>query len=205
MFLDRSVKPSRLSFRRDRTRSSWGFALLLAATTTALAIDVLRDWPVGELATIPSPSLSSEDLPLAADGDRPSVESTPDSSAQPPNPQPSPVPRRGAIATLVNAKLANYGRDVPDLPATVSAQQIEFPDLAYPRSQQRQDEQLLILSVLVAPNGNPQLIAVYPEHLSPSYSDLARQVLENWEFQPAEMGDRPVASLLDLYLKLDPL
>ncbi|WP_071517359.1 hypothetical protein [Geitlerinema sp. PCC 9228] len=111
----------------------------------------------------------------------------------------------GVTANILASRLADPNRDIPDRPAKPNP---THGNAVFYLSEGETDfGRVMVITVLVEADGSSHVIAVHSqqgETISSNhpYQRIARSLVEKWQFQPAQTAGQPVASLLDVEVKL---
>lgn len=111
--------------------------------------------------------------------------------------------------TIMQVKSANDGKDVTDAGERAIARPITdsrtFADMVYPSQIGLNLGETVTLLVLVDKQGNPTPQSVLQGGRTAEYNELAKQLLQQFQFQPAQQEGQNVDTLIQVELRIDAL
>ena len=114
---------------------------------------------------------------------------------------------KGVMLTVQNFRLGNGARDIPDKTAQPKLASGKFPNVVYLSGVKSSLGQVVVLRLLVTSQGKVDLnfmqILAGPNNLD--YQQLAKNLIKDWEFEPAYLKGQPVDSLLDITIAIEAL
>jgi hypothetical protein len=161
-------------------------------------------------ATSPKPSASPQTTSASKPTRSPAQNSDSSSPAKPPGKVQGAESQQGGslVATLSDIHLANGGTDVPDQLAKPRQQEKRFSGVGYPAKAGLSPNQVVVLQVLllIDHTGQPQVQTAQMIQGSNGVNaeQLAREIIQNWKFQPATQAGQAVDSLLKVVLTVNP-
>lgn len=115
----------------------------------------------------------------------------------------------GVAVTIMQVKSANDGKDVTDAGERAIARPITdsrtFADMVYPSQIGLNLGETVTLLVLVDKQGNPTPQSVLQGGRTAEYNELAKQLLQQFQFQPAQQEGQNVDTLIQVELRIDAL
>ncbi|MBD1933702.1 MULTISPECIES: hypothetical protein [Cyanophyceae] len=155
--------------------------------------------------TIPPPAPASTSPPA------PAAPNPIPSAPPPPNPGNS-LPGEssqgaGVVASFINVRSGNGGRDEPSQLAEPQRSQKQFSDLNYPATQTPREPLVLEVRLLISENGQAEVISTNVVQGSGNFAadQFVRGIIQDWKFNPAISEGQPVQSLLDVSIRVSPL
>jgi TonB family protein len=103
---------------------------------------------------------------------------------------------------LLDYRLGNADRDIPDQTAFPRQHQLVFSKIANAPPLRHPINQVIRLRVLVTRTGNVRILKILQSTGSPSLDQIAQRMLRRWPFEPARQNQQPVDSLLDIKLQI---
>ncbi|MBD1832661.1 hypothetical protein H6F61_08100 [Cyanobacteria bacterium FACHB-472] len=114
----------------------------------------------------------------------------------------------GVVASFINVRSGNGGRDEPSQLAEPQRSQKQFSDLNYPATGQTPREPLVLeVRLLISENGQAEVISTNVVQGSGNFAadQFVRGIIQDWKFNPAISEGQPVQSLLDVSIRVSPL
>ena len=168
----------------------------------------------GEASSTP-PTAAPDPTPAAPGaGTEPSPGNSPSSEVGRPQLPVVPVTAQrgegGGIKIMVlDVTDANQGRDVTDVgERAIARPQVTsqpLPDIVYPASIELNLGQSVQLLVLVDRSGNAKAIEVLQGSKVEDLDNLAKELIQKIQFEPALQAGQPVESLVNVTVRIDPL
>ncbi|HEY9692163.1 MAG TPA: hypothetical protein V6D15_08165 [Oculatellaceae cyanobacterium] len=113
----------------------------------------------------------------------------------------------GLVATLSNIRAANRGKDIPEKLAKPYQQEKQFDYIPLPSSKETTNQAVVLqVVVLIDDTGKPEVQSTQVLQGSQTIDSqqLAQDLIKDWKFEPAYQGNKPVYSLLQVVLTLQP-
>jgi hypothetical protein len=115
----------------------------------------------------------------------------------------------GIVATLSNIRLVDATRDVPTQQAKPKLEEKQISSISYLPQLSKNLDGVLVLQVtlLIDRTGTPEVLSTKVLQGSSSINPepLARDIIQDWKFEPAYMGGEPVDQEYFVSLKISPL
>ncbi len=109
------------------------------------------------------------------------------------------------IANLIDHRFANNGKDIPDSPAIPRQKQLIDTDDATQSLLGNGGEVLLKIKLLIDTKGRASVVQspqVLKGVVKGNPDQLVRNIMENWQFEPAKQRGQSVESLLEVTIQL---
>ena len=106
---------------------------------------------------------------------------------------------------IVDSRIGNGGRDIPDSAAKPKIRKMKFPNIAYTAQTRKHFGKAVELIVTISEKGEYDGAQVKSGSGDADYDELVKDELLTWEFEPAYQAGKPVVSLLDISVTLDPI
>ncbi len=153
--------------------------------------------PPAPASTTPPPPAAPNPIPSAPPEPNPG-NSSPGESSQ----------GAGVVASFINVRSGNGGRDEPSQLAEPQRSQRQFSDLSYPATAQTPREPLVLeVRLLISENGQAEVISTNVVQGNGNFAadQFVRGMIQDWKFNPAISEGQPVQSLLDVSIRVSPL
>lgn len=114
---------------------------------------------------------------------------------------------KGVMLTVQNFRLGNGERDIPDQAAQPKLASGKFPNTVYLSGVKSSLGQVIVLRLLVTSQGKVDLnnVQILSGPNNWDYQQLAKNLIKDWEFEPAKAKGQPVDSLLDMAIAIEAL
>ncbi len=114
---------------------------------------------------------------------------------------------QGVSLTIQNFRLGNGNHDLPDQSAHPKQTIAKFPTLKYISSTEKSFGQVATLRLLIHSSGqpDPNYIQIIKGPTGVDEQQLIKKMITDWQFVPAYLGGKPVDSLLEMSVILEPL
>lgn len=186
-----------------------------APTNSALPASSQPQPPMSAPEPLSQPVPSGSPLGEPSTSDRATIDGSQPSSRVPDSSLPNVLVGQergegsGVQVALSNSELGNDGKTLPDQPARPIELNKLLPEVRYSSPVELNLRTVVRLRIVVKMTGevdpNPTTMSVLRGSPSKEYDDFAFDLIKQWRFEPALQAGKPVDSLLDVDVQLNPV